>query len=279
MRKITYFFANMPKVSFAVVCVFCTLFFVIPGCERKEEFETFTARFFVRGVNSSFGHSPILSPNFKDRDVWSKSIARPVNLPEEFQIEELHVRVTIRIVDGDWTPYVKIIEIEKLNEEDTFLDTIWRNYFYVQTDTNYACWWLECVSRASINHHTPVNLPEEFQIHNLRARIGIRLQEAGRRECFYRVVKLVDICDIFSSRFTVHKTEELGYLLIENPDIPRIAKPINLPEEYKQNGLSVDITFRQFRSIGMLYENKSVHPIEIISIMETPVESAGTNNQ
>ena len=36
MRKTNYFFANMPRVSFAVACVFCILVFVISSCDASD---------------------------------------------------------------------------------------------------------------------------------------------------------------------------------------------------------------------------------------------------
>ena len=76
---------------------------------------------------------------------------------------------------------------------------------------------------------------------------------------------------VYTSRFLVQYFDGCGYLLVENLegiDNNRLLKPINLPEEYRQEGMSVDVTFRH--SLLRNECNCSGISIEIDRIMETP---------
>ncbi|MDR0333178.1 MAG: serine protease [Dysgonamonadaceae bacterium] len=78
--------------------------------------------------------------------------------------------------------------------------------------------------------------------------------------------------EVYTSRFHVHYVDNCGYLLledIEGLDNTGFYKPVNLPEEYKQEGLRVDVTYR-YRLLRGETCNCSERSIEIEGIMETP---------
>ncbi|MDR0333278.1 MAG: trypsin-like serine protease [Dysgonamonadaceae bacterium] len=78
--------------------------------------------------------------------------------------------------------------------------------------------------------------------------------------------------EVYTSRFHVHYVDNCGYLLLEDIEGLNNAgfyKPVNLPEEYKQEGLRVDVTFR-YRLLRSETCNCSERSIEIEGIMETP---------
>ena len=82
---------------------------------------------------------------------------------------------------------------------------------------------------------------------------------------------------VYSSRFLVQYFDGCGYLLVENIegiDDNRLLKPINLPEEFRQEGMSVDVTFRYHFLRGVVCKCSDIS-IEIERIIETP-EGIGT---
>ena len=278
--------------------IVCMLLFATTGCEQKDEFdefesETITARFFVRGVHPSFPSVSVLVTDWRDaslvlidgRPVGSRALS-PINLPEEFQIQDLHVQVTFRrnIYDNH---IIKIMDIIAINEEDVFQEGT-RTVFAWVREPYWVCgdddgrWGIGPPVGAMPSHHSfilPINFPEEFQTHRLFVSVTYHRHIAGRQECGFNIIKIAEIEErIFSSIFTVRRTDDGEYLLIEDfgtLDIDLIAKPINLPEEYRQDGLIVSATFRQFWS-EELYEGRPVTPIEITAIMEAPKVHAET---
>ena len=112
-------------------------------------------------------------------------------------------------------------------------------------------------------HLVPINLPEEFQRCGLFVNVTYRRLEGDYME-------IIEIeARVYSSRFIVRKDDVHGYLFYEDlgDDVPNVRKPINLPEEYRQDGLSVNATFHK---IWKIINGTSIIAIEIISIMETP---------
>ena len=127
--------------------------------------------------------------------------------------------------------------------------------------------------------YAPRNLPRAFQVEGLLVNVVFGHRYGERHRCGPYDITILQIEKvIYTSRFYVRKTEDFGYLLFEDfgfPEVDRILKPSCLPEEFRQDGLQVDVTFRTL-SGSLWYEGRRVTRIEIISIMETPKGRAET---
>jgi hypothetical protein len=123
-------------------------------------------------------------------------------------------------------------------------------------------------------------LPEEFQRHGLVVQAMYRRSATGRRLPGWgaSVIKVVEIeRAIYSSRFTVRKTDDCGYMLFEDGmSWTNLAMPFNLPEEFQQDGLRVDITFHKTWNLTGEKCGAPPYLVEIISIMNSPEERAQT---
>ena len=128
----------------------------------------------------------------------------------------------------------------------------------------------------------PRNLPRKFQAHRLQVDVVFGYRQGDRdRQCRLPEITILEIeAAIRTSRFYVRETDNLGYLLFEDFEYPggfvKIVKPSCLPEEFRQDGLQVDVTYRMFIDGPYRYDGRPVFCIEIISIMKTPKGRAET---
>jgi hypothetical protein len=126
-----------------------------------------------------------------------------------------------------------------------------------------------------------INFPEEYTRGGLNVYITYRRFFEG--ECMLVgipfVLEAIEIRNVvYTSRFYVRQLGDCGYFLVEDlgdPE-PRVLYPVNLPEEYQQEGLSMNVTYRRLWLDDIYCDEQRITTIEIMSIMETPEERAET---
>ena len=135
---------------------------------------------------------------------------------------------------------------------------------------------------------TPTNLQRRYQKDGLQVRITFQYTDRKRFKCGNLIIRILTIEEvILTSRFFVYEYNGC-FLLVEdrehhNPNQRTAHMVIDLPEEYRKNGIRVDITFRRRRNVWPCPHPPSysiffisANTIEIISITETRGECTQT---
>ena len=264
------------------------LLFATTSCEKKEEeppvFEPQTRVLYVYKTDTD-GY---LLKGWNMYQIPSVVVFyTPVYLPEAYKRLGLQVNVTFRQIAGARGnhPVVEILEIE---------ERILTSRFFVEY--HFSCGlmlqdWLPPHSHVGRLNRVVRNLPEEYRRSGLDVYVTFRAYRMFLgQECDYvnvspSALEIIDIRSVvYSSRFYVrytHKFGHYGYLLVEDlgDSEPRVLYPVNLPEEYQQEGLNVNVTYRRlWRDLIVCreYRRNCIPTIEILSVMETPEERAAT---
>ena len=168
--------------------------------------------------------------------------------------------------------------------ENCFSEEVFTAKFYVVDSKGSDNWrWFLFYDTGSPGHFhshlaVPINLPEEFQIDGLHVNVAYRRHLAGKHVYDSPVIKITEIDRaFFTSRFNIREIDDCGYLLFGDLPCPwsrfNTFKPINLPKEFRQEGLYVDATFHILWHLLSEIEpckNMAVLPIEIITIIKSP---------
>ena len=216
-----------------------------------------------------------------NRGDYSGYFYAPVNLPEEYKRHGLQVNVTFRQragARGNY-PVVEILEIEER--------TITSRFFVLPSHDDDVG---SLILKDDLGNPgffgaarwAVINLPEEYSREGLNLYITYRSFLRREGVVTVNLPFVLDVIEVrsivYSSRFYVHKLGDCGYFLVEDlgdPE-PRMLYPVNLSEEYQQEGLNVNVTYRILWLDEMRCEGQFVESIEVISIMETPEARAET---
>ena len=257
------------------------LLFATTSCEKEEEPPVFETRTGIRFVyhTDTYGYLLFLLRNRgSSTHPYTGDFYAPVNMPEAYKRHGLQVNVTFRQVAGNRGnyPVVEILEIEEriITERRFFVDRDMGDCGML-ISTGGPFW-----DRSMWLTH---NLPGGDNKEGLHLYLTFRTFLDG--ECFLDRADIIEVRNvIYTSRFYVRKMGDCGYFLVEDlgDADPRIFYPVNLPKEYQQVGLRVDVTFRRIWH-WYIYDDRvkwcgeqTFNSIEVLSLMKTPEERIQT---